>query len=105
METQTEIKDPVEEMRKKRQISYKINCIEYQFGTCSDEPHLCLSLGDFRFGEGNSSYIGLNIFYISMNKTTFNDVTGQNWNGSEREVQTIKKDLEGKVFVLDLGIK
>lgn len=93
-------------------IRYRVVKAEYNFGTGSDEPHLILTLIDFKFGEGNSSYIDTggrsggirSAVFLSMNKTTFNSVTGRSWDGSQENARQIAGDLEGKLFVLDLGM-
>jgi len=93
-----------------RRPSYKVESVTYNFGTCSDEPHLVLRLGSFKFDEGNNSSIdGCNIYplvvWLYLNKSTFLSLTGKCWDGTKEEIQKIKQDLEARVFRLDFGMK
>jgi|SRR3989344_1218645 len=88
-------------------IKYRVESLDYNFGTASDEPHIVLALKDFNFGEGNKSHItghnGLDI-WLYLNKSTFSKLTGRSWDGTPEDVKELKKDLEGKVFSFDLNM-
>jgi len=96
---------------KKYSIQYQIKELRYNFGTASDEPKIVLMLTDFKFGETNHSMLdiggayGGNAIWLYLNKSTFSKLTDRSWDGSPEDVERLKKNLEGKVFSLDLRMK
>lgn len=93
------------EEKNKYKIDYKVGGVEYNFGTASDEPNIVLALRDFKFCEGNTSVISNDALLLYLNKSTFNKLTDYFWNGTPEDCKRIKKDLEGRVFTLDLGMR
>ncbi len=94
-------------------LKYAVEKLEYNLGTCSDEPMIIMLLRGFRFGEGNRSYAdfgggGLkisNAMFLYLNRTTFLELTGRQWDCTPSGVDALKKDLEGKVFKLDFDMR
>ncbi|GEM_PF-6725191 len=89
----------------KYKIHYRVDGVEYNFGTAFDEPIIVLTLKDFRFGEGNNSIISNDPLFLYLNKSTFNKLADYFWNGTPEDCERIKNDLEGKIFTLDLGMR
>lgn len=97
-------------MNERYEITYHIKEVGYNFGTGSDEPHMTMRLEGFQFGHDNRSLISFgsdspNCIFLYLNKSTFFHLIGRSWDGSYKDAMKFKKDLEGKVFQLDLGMK
>ena len=93
-------------MDKKYSTTYKIRYIWYEGKTSTRKtPLLCLTLYDFKIGEDNSiCSIGSGPMIFRLNKEGAN-AQEIDWDGTEKGVEKVKENLEGKVFELNLGIK
>ena len=93
-------------MDDKYPITYKIKYIWYEGKTSTRKtPLLCLTLYDFKIGEDDSiCSIGSGPMIFRLNKEGAN-AQEIDWDGTEKGVEKVKKDLVGKVKELNLGVR
>lgn len=89
---------------------YKIYCTikSVQFAINSRNVYTCfLELKHFKFEEGSGStiYSDRDRISLSLERDALYNITGLNWNGTKKNVEKIKKDLEGRTVELDFRFK
>ncbi len=93
----------------KYKISYTVRLV---FPHPSYDNFIVLCLSDFSIGESNDCSMlterleyGDIRLWLRLDQQTLNELTNLQWIGTEEDILRVKKDLEGKVFELDLGLK
>jgi len=103
-------------MEDRYKISYEIRKVRYatpfyvQDKKRKNMPLIKIGLWGLKIGKAEENIMkigartGYNLIFIHMNKNTAN-ANGINWDGTKEGVKKVRKNLTGKVFDLDLGIK
>lgn len=104
----------VENKMDKSKIQYKVASVCYWPPSHSNsriryigrnEPLISLFVKEITLAKEDGGKTLPCILMLYLNKSKFNKVTNCAWDGTYKDCERIKNDLEGKIFALDLGVR